>query len=118
MQASLGNRAVITHAQGDTKGSLELLKEAERTAREIDHKEGLAISLINQAIIQGYECRQMSTALAMAGEACGIVDACGMEMLARQIRPVRDHIAGDVTRSREPPELIAGTLKFLKSQKK
>jgi len=118
LQASLGNQAVILHGMCDVKKTWELLKEAERMAREIDHKEGLAISLINQAIVSAYDCRQLSHALAYVREASSIVEACGMEMLGRHIRPVRDQIEGDATLSREPPKLIAWKMKILKFQKK
>ena len=72
---------------------MALLKEQERICRELGgNKDGLAISLGNQALILGLRKNQPRSALPLADEAYQLATGCGYVSLARQIEPIRAEI--------------------------
>lgn len=50
LPGSLGNQALILKDKGDLDGAMKLHKEEEHLCRELGNKDGLAISLISQAL--------------------------------------------------------------------
>ena len=90
LQASLGNQALILQARGDLDGAMALHKEEERICRELGDPAGLAISLINQAII----LHPNPEARGLAREAYDTAAGHGLAALSSQIRPHLERIEG------------------------
>lgn len=69
LHAALGNQALILQDRGDLDGAWTLHKEEERLCRELGDPNGLAISLINQALLLARDRSRPREALPLAEEA-------------------------------------------------
>lgn len=86
-----GNQALILKARGDLDGAMALHKEEERICRQLGNVGGLAISLVNQALV----LRQMGRAregLPLAEIAYHLATAYGYAALAKQIEPILNEV--------------------------
>jgi hypothetical protein len=71
---------------------MRLHKEEERICRELGNKDGLSISLINQAAILAQGMRRPQEALPLAEEAYWLAADHSFTALAQQIKPILDDI--------------------------
>ena len=84
---SLINQANILYVRGDLNAVMALYKEQERICRQLDKLDGIARSLINQALT----LRQMGFAregLPLAEEAYQLASRHDYAALAKQIKPI------------------------------
>jgi hypothetical protein len=88
--------AAIHYKQCNVKKSLELLVKAEKMCREIEYKEGLAISLMGQAVIAAFKEKRQAHAMEIARDAFNIVDSCGMRVLANRMQNIQSSIEKSV----------------------
>jgi len=78
---------VTLYSVGDLDGAMKLYKEQERICRELGNKEGLASSLINQALCLMYS-NQPQDGLQIAEEALKIANDYGYLALAKKIEAI------------------------------
>jgi hypothetical protein len=91
-QPPLGSQANILYARGDLDGAMAHYKEQERLCRELGNPEGLAISLVNQALILSQGMDRPQEALPLAAEAHHLAMAYGYAALAGQVKTILDHV--------------------------
>jgi len=73
-----------------------LHKEVERLCWELRNIDGLAISLINQAVLLVGKMGRVSDALSVAEEAYRIATAHGLTALAQQIKSILDGVRSKI----------------------
>jgi len=71
---------------------MKLIKEKERMCRELGNKEGLARSLVNQALFLASGFNKPREALPLAEEAYQLASTHGMYALVGQVKPFLDQV--------------------------
>jgi hypothetical protein len=92
LPGSLGNQALILKEKGDLDGAMKLHKEEEHLCRELGNKDGLAISLISQALFLGLSMNKPGEAMSLVDEALRLVTSFGHASLAKQVESIREKI--------------------------
>ena len=92
LHAALGNQALILQDRGDLDGAWVLHKEQERLCRELGGPNGLAISLINQALLLARDRSRPREALPLAEEAHRLATDHGLVALAPQVERILNFV--------------------------
>jgi hypothetical protein len=97
LQASLGNQALILQDTGDLDCAMRLLEEKQAICRQLNHPNGLAVSLANQAHLLAFNLSRPAAAPPLAEEAARLAAKHGLIALANKIEQI-----GQAIRRRRP----------------